>query len=872
MANTSPAIVNEISGRAWLRHGDGSLTELHQGSKVPAGSDVVTASGATVSLQVENGLPIVIGEGRMVALTNEMTATLDDLSEAAVALPSGTDSDRLLAALRDGRDLFDELDPTAAVLAGGGGDGGSSFVRLARLLETTNPLDLVYSDPGHRTDVMPRVSSSTGSAVDDDEAPPLVNGNRAPTASDDSGVASEDSPLDVGARNGVLANDSDPDGNTLAVSHVNGNTTYVGLAIAGSQGGTFTLNADGSYSFNPGSAFQHLGAGEKVYSTITYTVSDGEGGTSTAVLTVEITGTNDVPVLQAQATYVLEDHTASGNVLAGAVDVDDDALTVTTFTLNGATYSAGSTAYIAGTGSILIKADGSYVFTPDSNWNGDLPQVTYTVTDGTATTSSTLDIGVRSVNDAPVSQDGSGNFVAGNRYVFGLKDFPFSDQGEGHTMKSVIIDSLPLFGTLLLNGKAIAQGQEVSAEDLASGKLVFLPDAGNFGDNDGSSFDFRVKDSGGTAHGGQDTSHLQTFKLNAGQFIVGDNGNADRNDAYDTQRGSNGNDVMLGDQGGVIGLPPPPPDPAEWRILPDPPEREAEAGSRPTHVLAPLDNDALFGNDGSDILFGDAINTDQLPWGIDGNPARPEGMLDGSGLWALKKFLFLKNGEPPTDADLHKFITDNHDMLDAQGDTRGGHDWLYGDRGDDILYGQGGNDKLQGGAGHDILSGGTGNDNLEGNAGNDVLIGGMGNDILSGNGHDFYDQGRPYSDGSRYSDGSDTFKWALNDQGTTSAPAIDTIKDFSTLKPIEGGDILDLQELLIGESDATLTNYLNFSKEGNHTVIDVNTQGKLDTQGADQKIVLENVDLTHDLYGQSMSNQAIINDLLQKGKLNVDHA
>jgi hypothetical protein len=36
--------------------------------------------------------------------------------------------------------------------------------------------------------------------------------------------------------------------------------------------------------------------------------------------------------------------------------------------------------------------------------------------------------------------------------------------------------------------------------------------------------------------------------------------------------------------------------------------------------------------------------------------------------------------------------------------------------------------------------------------------------------------------------------------------------------------------------------------------------------------VLENVDLTHDAYGQFMNNQAIINDLLQKGKLIVDHA
>ncbi|ADP15549.1 hemolysin-type calcium-binding repeat family protein 1 [Achromobacter xylosoxidans A8] len=1067
MANNSAAIVNEISGRAWLRHGDGSLTELHQGSKVPAGSDVVTASGATVSLQLENGLPVVIGEGRMVALTNEMTTTLDDPSEAAVATPSGTDSDRLLAALREGRDLFDELDPTAAVVTGGGGDGGSSFVQLARLLESTIPLDLAYSNPGHRADVMPRVSSGTGSAVDEDEAPPLANVNRAPDARDDagqgdqnslvrgnllsndldpdndplaitsvggrpmtsggvalegsnggmftvlpdgsyvftpggdydhlaageavtstvsytitdprgatstatvvvlitgtndgpvssavsdtssvdahtnvsydvsrhfsdpdssdkltytatglppslgidphtgiitgsidpsasqggwggvynitvtatdpsgaatsqkfdwaianpapiavddSGAASEDSSLDVSARNGVLANDRDPDGDALAVSHVNGNTAYVGVAIAGSHGGTFTLNADGSYSFDPGSAFQHLGAGEQIHSSITYIVSDSQGGTSTAILTVEITGTNDLPVLQAQATHVSEDHAASGNVLAGAVDVDNDALIVTVFTVNGATYSAGSTAYIAGMGSILIEADGSYVFTPDANWNGAVPSITYTVTDGTATTSSTLDIGVLPVNDAPVSQDGSGNVVAGGgRYVFGLNDFPFSDPGEGHSMKSLVIDSLPPLGTLLLNGKAIKSGQEISVEDLVNGKLVFQPGAGNASDNSGSSsFDFRVRDSGGTADGGQDISRQHLFKMNVGLFIAGDDDNGDRAKIMDKWNGGNGNDVMLGDHGGVLGLPPPPPDPA------DRPGRGAEAGSRPDHVLATPDIDRLYGGDGSDILFGDAINTDQLPWGIDGNPARPEGLLDGSGLWALKQFLLLKNGVQPTDADLHKFISENHDALEVHGDTRGRFDVLYGGDGDDILYGQGGNDALFGGGDRDILSGGTGNDHLEGDAGNDVLIGGMGNDLLYGDGN-----------GVRYDDNSDTFKWEFNDQGTTDAPAVDTVMDFSIQKQADGGDILDLQELLVGENDSTLTDYLNFYKEGNGTVINVNTQGKLGTQGADQKIVLENVDLTHDAYGQSMSNQAIINDLLQKGKLTVDHA
>lgn len=90
-------------------------------------------------------------------------------------------------------------------------------------------------------------------------------------------------------------------------------------------------------------------------------------------------------------------------------------------------------------------------------------------------------------------------------------------------------------------------------------------------------------------------------------------------------------------------------------------------------------------------------------------------------------------------------------------------------------------------------------------------------------------------------------------------------------KPADGGDVLDLKDLLVGEKDGNLSQYLNFKQDpanGNNTILEINTQGKFPAQGADQKIVLENVDLTHN--GQ-MDNQAIINDLLQKGKLNVDH-
>nr|WP_232827187.1 cadherin-like domain-containing protein [Bordetella bronchiseptica] len=94
---------------------------------------------------------------------------------------------------------------------------------------------------------------------------------------------------------GVLKNDTDPDNDDLHVSAVNGQPGNVGAAIVGDNGGTFTLNADGTYTFDPGPDFQNLAKDATAETSITYTVSDGEGGTSSATLTVTVTGTNDAP-------------------------------------------------------------------------------------------------------------------------------------------------------------------------------------------------------------------------------------------------------------------------------------------------------------------------------------------------------------------------------------------------------------------------------------------------------------------------------------------------------------------------------------------------------------------------------------------------
>ena len=51
------------------------------------------------------------------------------------------------------------------------------------------------------------------------------------------------------------------------------------------------------------------------------------------------------------------------------------------------TYSAGDTATIADVGTLVINSDGSYTFTPEADWHGDVPQATYTTNLGETDTS-----------------------------------------------------------------------------------------------------------------------------------------------------------------------------------------------------------------------------------------------------------------------------------------------------------------------------------------------------------------------------------------------------------------------------------------------------------------------------------------------------
>lgn len=79
----------------------------------------------------------------------------------------------------------------------------------------------------------------------------------------------------------VVSNDSDPEGQTLSVSAINGLGYSVGVPIALS-GGTLTMTSTaGAFTFTPASGFYGS-------QSFTYTLSDGYGGTATGTATIRV--------------------------------------------------------------------------------------------------------------------------------------------------------------------------------------------------------------------------------------------------------------------------------------------------------------------------------------------------------------------------------------------------------------------------------------------------------------------------------------------------------------------------------------------------------------------------------------------------------
>ncbi|WP_232301150.1 VCBS domain-containing protein, partial [Gilvimarinus agarilyticus] len=154
-----------------------------------------------------------------------------------------------------------------------------------------------------------------------------------------------------------------------------------------------TVNADGTWSFDPSHAsYQSLGDGQPHTFTVTVTGTDQQGNSDTQDLTITLTGTNDAPTvttaLTGQATN--QDTAFSFAIPAGTfTDIDTgDGLTLTTGNLPSWLSFDAST--------------GTFTGTPQ---NADVGNTSITVTaidNHGSTATSTFNLTVNNLNDAPV--------------------------------------------------------------------------------------------------------------------------------------------------------------------------------------------------------------------------------------------------------------------------------------------------------------------------------------------------------------------------------------------------------------------------------------------------------------------------------------
>ena len=139
---TAIATVTAVTGKAVAIDANGVSRVIKAGDKIMKGERVVTDAGARVELLMLDGKTFPIEQAQTVTLdADTSTATRPTAQEGQVP---GATVDSVINALNTGGNL-DNLDATAAGLGGGSGGDGSSFVRLLRIVEGTDPLTFVYA-------------------------------------------------------------------------------------------------------------------------------------------------------------------------------------------------------------------------------------------------------------------------------------------------------------------------------------------------------------------------------------------------------------------------------------------------------------------------------------------------------------------------------------------------------------------------------------------------------------------------------------------------------------------------------------------------------------------------------------------------------
>ena len=310
---------------------------------------------------------------------------------------------------------------------------------------------------GTRSDepVIPTKSAATPSATSesiallagvnlDEEA-----GNTIPFAGRPSGLTA----LEETTRDNIdlLASAFDVDGDTLSLTSV---TATVGAIV---------INPDGTIDYTPPHAFNGT-------DTITYTVSDGNGGFDTASFDITVLAVNDAPVPGTVADQTTPEDTniALIDVLSSATDEEGHLLSV-----NSAS---------ADNGSVTILPSNDLQYSPNPDFFGT-DTITYVVRDSEGGEGTgTITVIVNSVNDAPQTATLVGTTTAEDAPLAGINVLSLASDVEGDTI------------TVVPGSATAASGAVVTVNP--DGTLNYAP-VGNFFGTDTISYDIDDGNPGG---------------------------------------------------------------------------------------------------------------------------------------------------------------------------------------------------------------------------------------------------------------------------------------------------------------------------------------------------------------------------------------